>query len=99
MPGRAISGHVSFVSAISTMDAGTSERKSNESQLLNWILTTCKQKLVQQALTLGADAVVGVTVSWVSGNIGGGTIGAAAGRGDKVSVCLTGTAVTLEPER
>jgi uncharacterized protein YbjQ (UPF0145 family) len=97
VPGRAISGHVSFVSAISTMDASTSQRKGSESELLYGILTQCKQRLVQEALALGADAVVGVTVSWVSGNVGGATIGTAAGRGDKVSVCLTGTAVTLEP--
>ncbi len=97
VPGREVTGHVSFVRAIKTMDAGVGARKVGEGQLLYQILNVCEERLVSQAIALGADAIVGVTVSWVSGNVGGMTIGTAAGRGDKVSVCLTGTAVTLAP--
>jgi len=96
--GYSVVEHVSYVHAVTTLDAGTWDRKRGEHELREDMVRDVQEKLIIQALALGGNAVVGVALTWASGNVGGATIGAAAGRGDKLSAVLTGTAVCVERE-
>ena len=93
LPGMTITGLVGVVSGVSTLEASVGERKSFEHDSRKKLLAEAQESLARHAVKLGADAVIGLSMTWASGNVGGVTIGTAAGRGDKVSVFLLGTAV------
>jgi len=96
--GTPIIEHISFLHAISTLEATTGTRKNGEHELRNDMVRDVREKLIVQTLALGGNAIVGVALTWASGNLGGATIGTAAGRGDKLSAVMTGTAVRVQLE-
>lgn len=93
IPGTAVQSFVSFVSATATLDASVGERKRSEDELRAQLVATVIEKISDAASLMGATAITGLALVWTSGNVGGGTIGAAAGRGDVVGLIATGNAV------
>jgi len=84
-------GHVASTSV--------SQRKGGEVTLRNNALENCIDAMRNEAVALGANAIVSVQVNAVSGNVGGATIGTAAGRGDVVTVFGVGTAVKITQDQ
>ena len=94
IPGVEPVSFVSLITATAELDASIGDRKRSENQLRNQLLADVLDQLAEAALLLGGNAVTGVTLIWAAGNVGGGSIGAAAGRGDKVTLIALGNAVT-----
>jgi uncharacterized protein YbjQ (UPF0145 family) len=98
IPGMEIVELLGIVSGVATLSSeSVSVRKTSEEGLLRGILSSAEARMAASAQKRGGNAVIGVIVSWASGNVGGMTIGTAAGRGDKVTACVTGTAVVAQP--
>lgn len=97
IPGFDIVGFVSLVTATSTLDASVGTRKQLENELRIQLIREALDELTNAALSQGANAITGLALVWAAGNLGGATIGAAAGRGDKIGIIVTGNAVITEP--
>jgi uncharacterized protein YbjQ (UPF0145 family) len=98
VPGRQVLDYFGLVFAVGhfgNQDSGVGDRKRNEGQRREQILVDALNLLAERAKLLGANAVVQLQIQSVAGNVGGATVGAAAGRGDDVSVMVVGTAVKV----
>lgn len=93
IPGMTVRSFVSFVSATATLDASVGERKRGEDELRAQLVATVIERLSDAAMLMGATAVTGLALVWTTGNVGGASIGTAAGRGDVVGLIATGNAV------
>lgn len=101
LPGSTIVRVVGPVTAMSGFRSEgitpVSNRKMNEGAYRQDLINDALKDLADAAVILGANAVVGIQMQAIAGNIGGATIGTAAGRGDEISMHLLGTAVVTEP--
>jgi len=96
IPGVKVVSFVSLVTANSTLDASVGSRKQLENELRMQLIREALDELTDAALSQGANAITGLMLVWAAGNLGGATIGVAAGRGDKIGIIATGNAVIAE---
>jgi hypothetical protein len=89
-------GLVSRTEHLGFSSNSTFDRKHAETKLRDRLLDRALSGLRASAVDLGANFIVGLQMQSVSGNIGGASMGTAAGRGDVVSLFLLGTAVVVD---